>query len=132
MFWRKTISGNDFTTHRVFGCAWKIEFSKNQFHLIVNIMPLTWKMVYIFIFTSNYFQRCAKREREREREYPTLVSSRRQDCTTTEIAPQHRRHHLDRYHPKPISSAPTLPISFLFSTQSSSPPPILSSRSRRP
>ena len=64
LFWRKTILGNDFTPHHVFGSAWKIEFSGKQFHLTVNIMPLIRKLVYISIFTSNYFWRRAKRERE--------------------------------------------------------------------
>ena len=69
LFWCKTISGNDFTPHRVFGCAWKIEFFGKQFHLTVNIMPLTRKLVYISIFASNHFRiRRTKRERERERE----------------------------------------------------------------
>ena len=127
MFWCKTISGNDFTPHYVFGCAWKIEFSGNQFHLTVNIMPLTRKMVYISIFTSNHFRRRAKRERT-----PAPASSHRRDRTTIEIAPQHWHRHLDRHHPrlihpKSISSAPTLPISFSFSTQSSLTPSISSS-----
>ena len=67
LFWRKTISGNDFTPHRVFGCAWKIEFSGKAFHLAVNIMALTLKLFYISIFTSNHFQTQMHRERERER-----------------------------------------------------------------
>ena len=68
LFWRKTISGNDFTPHRVFGCAWKIEFSGKAFHLTVNIMALTRKLFYISIFTSNHFRTQTRRERERERE----------------------------------------------------------------
>ena len=67
MFWSKTISGNDFTPHRVFGCAWKIEFSGKAFHLAVNIMALTRKLFYISIFTSNHFRTQTRREREREK-----------------------------------------------------------------
>ena len=65
LFWRKTISGNDFTPHRVFGCTWKIEFFGNQFHLTVCFMALTRKLVYIFIFTSKHF-RVSNAEREKE------------------------------------------------------------------
>ena len=69
MFWSKTISGNDFTPHRVFGCAWKIKFSGKAFHLTVCFMALTRKLVYISIFSSNHFWVSdAQRERERERE----------------------------------------------------------------
>ena len=68
LFWRKTISGNDFTPHRVFGCAWKIEFSGKAFHLAVNIMALTLKLIYISIFTSNHFWTQTHKEGERERE----------------------------------------------------------------
>jgi len=126
LIWRKTILGNNFTPHRVFGCAWKIEFSGKQFHLTVNIMPLTRKLVYISIFISNHFRRRIKRERERERE---IAPHPRHVDAATKIAPQHRRCHLDRHHPKPISLALALPISFSFSTQSSSAPPISSSQS---
>ena len=35
LFWLQTISGNNFTPHRVFGYAWKIEFSEKAFHLTV-------------------------------------------------------------------------------------------------
>ena len=96
LFWHKTILGNDFTPHRVFGCVWKIEFSGNQFHLTVNIMPLTQKMVYISIFTSNHFQRRTNRDRERERkkrEYPSTGefalprSHHHRDCTPTPTPP---------------------------------------------
>ena len=75
LFWRKTISGNDFTPHRVFGCAWKIEFSGKAFHLAVNIMALTLKLIYISIFTSNHFRTQMHRERERERKKRSLVLS---------------------------------------------------------
>ena len=67
LFWRKTISRNDFTPHRVFGCAWKIEFSGKAFHLTVNIMALTRKLFYISIFTSKNFRTQTRKERERER-----------------------------------------------------------------
>ena len=75
MFWRKTISGNDFTPHRVFGYAWKIEFSGKAFHLAVNIMALTRKLFYISIFTSNHFQTQTRREREREREREEIIGT---------------------------------------------------------
>ena len=65
---RKTISGNGFTPHCVFGCAWKIEFSGKQFHLTVCFMALTRKIFYTSIFPSNDFQTQTRRERERERE----------------------------------------------------------------
>ena len=69
LFLRKTISGNDFTPHCVFGCAWKIKFFGKTFPLTVCFMVLTRKLVYISIFTTNHFRVSdAKRERERERE----------------------------------------------------------------
>ena len=68
MFWCKTISGNYFTPHQLFGCAWKIEFSKKAFHLTVCFMAFTWKLVNISIFTSNYFWTQTRKEREREKE----------------------------------------------------------------
>ena len=81
----------------------------------------------------------AKRERERREialQHPGAMRSRHRVRTTIKIAPQHWCCHLDRHHPrsihlKPISSAPTLPISFSFSTQSSPVLPISSSRSHR-
>ena len=99
MFWCKTILGNDFTPHRMFGCAWKIKFSGKAFQLIVCFMALTRKLVYIFIFTTNHFRVSdAQRERERERKlsiHPKL------------IAPQHRRHHISRTTTK-IASPPKI------------------------
>ena len=69
LFWHKTISGNDFTHHYVFGCAWKIKFFGKTFHLTVCFEALIWKLVYTFIFTSNHFQtHQSRKERERERE----------------------------------------------------------------
>ena len=74
LFWRKTISGNDFTPHCVFGCAWKIKFFGKTFPLTVCFMVLTRKLVYIFIFTTNHFRVSdAQREREREREISSLT-----------------------------------------------------------
>ena len=70
MFWCKTISGNGFTPHCVFGCTWKIEFSGKPFQLTVNIMALTWKIFYISIFTSNHF-RTSDAQRERARREST-------------------------------------------------------------
>ena len=74
LFWHKTILGNDFTPHRVFGCAWKIEFSGKAFHLTVNIMALTQKLFYISIFTSNHFRTQTHKEGEREREREEITS----------------------------------------------------------
>ena len=68
LFWCKTISGNDFTPHHVFGCTWKIEYSGKQFQLTVCFMALTWKIFYISIFTTNDFRTQTHKERERERE----------------------------------------------------------------
>jgi len=31
LFWCKIISGNDFTPHHVFGCAWKKKFPEKHF-----------------------------------------------------------------------------------------------------
>ena len=66
LFWHKTISGNDFTHHYVFGCAWKIKFFGKAFQLTVCFMALTRKLVYISIFTTNHFLVSDMRERERE------------------------------------------------------------------
>ena len=49
----------------------------------------------------------------------------------TDRTPLRSHHHRRPIHPKPISSASSLPISFSFSTQSSSASPISSSRSHR-
>ena len=64
LFWRKTISGNDFTPHCVFGCTWKIKFSRKAFPLTVCFMALTRKMVHIFIFATKHF-RVWRTKRER-------------------------------------------------------------------
>ena len=90
MFWCKTISGNNFTPHRVFGCTWKIEFSGKAFHLAVNIMALTRKLFYISIFTSNHFWTQTRRERERKRE--------RRDHW---YSPSHKLTHSQRAPPSP-------------------------------
>ena len=108
MFWRKTISGNDFTPHYVFGCTWKIKFSRKAFHLVVCFMALTRKLVYISIFTSNHFWVSdAQRERERERE--ERVTDPPKTDRTPALAPPSRSHHHrdrtpDRSHPTKIAS----------------------------
>ena len=73
----------------MFGCAWKIKFSRKAFQLTVCFMALTRKLVYTFIFITNYFRVSdAQREREREkRELPIHPKP---------IAPQHRRRHISR------------------------------------
>ena len=126
MFWRKTISGNDFTPHCVFGCTRKIKFSRKSFHLTVCFMALTRKLVYISIFTSNHFWVSdAQRERERERE--ERITDPPKTDRTPALAPPSRSHHHrdrtpDRSHPtkiasplktdpsKPILSASSLPM----------------------
>ena len=76
LFWRKTISGNDFTPHCVFGCTWKIKFSRKAFPLTVCFMALTQKMVHIFIFATKHFRVWrTKREREREKRSPHSLLS---------------------------------------------------------
>ena len=75
LFWRKTISGNDFTPHCVFGCAWKIKFSGKAFQLTMCFMALTWKLVYISIFTTNHFRVSdAQTEKKREKEREEITS----------------------------------------------------------
>ena len=66
LFWFQIILGYHFTPYRVSGCAWKIEFSRKQFHLIVCFMALTQKIFYTSIFASNDFRTQTRRERERE------------------------------------------------------------------
>ena len=70
LFWRKSILGNGFPGHRVFGCTWKIKFFGKPFHLTVCFYALTRKLVYSFIFTLNHFRthQSAKRERERDKD----------------------------------------------------------------
>ena len=60
---------------QVFGCAWKINFSKIIFNWLCVLMDLTQKWFEVKIFTSNHFQTHAQRERERERELSTSTSS---------------------------------------------------------
>ena len=52
---------------RMFGRAWKINFSENIFSWPCVLMA-TQKLVLVKIFTSNHFRTYAQRERERERE----------------------------------------------------------------
>ena len=93
LFWCKTILGNDFTPHRMFGCAWKIKFSGKAFQLIVCFMALTRKLVYIFIFTTNHF-RVSDAQRERERE--KVIDPPKTDRTPTPAPPYISHHHQDR------------------------------------
>ena len=51
---------------RVFGYAWKINFSENIFSWPCVLMALTRKLVSVKIFNSNHFRTHAQRERERE------------------------------------------------------------------
>ena len=124
----------------------------------MRLWPRKWFEVKIF--TSNNFQvRRAEREREREREREKSLWCRRAQSPdlappqtrrwdrAVEFAPprsSHRDHrrHCSRSRPKVdrrcryrsrsrCSSAPLLPISFSFLTQSSSALPISSSRSHR-
>ena len=96
MFWCKTISGNDFTPHCVFGCAWKIKFSEKTFQLTVCFMALTRKLVYIFIFTTNHFRVSdAQREREKEERVTDPPKTDRNPAPVPP-APQHWRHHISR------------------------------------
>ena len=52
---------------RVFGCAWKINFSEIIFSWPGVLKALTRKWFEVKTFTSNHFQTHAQRERERER-----------------------------------------------------------------
>ena len=106
MFWCKTISGNDFTPHCVFGCAWKIKFSGKSFQLTLCFMALTRKLVYTFIFTTNHFrvsdvQRESKRERERKKRelpiHPKLIAPQHRRCQhRIPVPPYISHHHRDR------------------------------------
>ena len=53
---------------RVFGCAWKINFSKIIFKWPCVFKALTQKWFEVKIFTSNHFQTHAQRQRKRKRE----------------------------------------------------------------
>ena len=105
MFWCKTISGNDFTLHCVFGCAWKIKFSGKTFQLTVCFMALTWKLVYISIFITNHF-RVSDTQRERERE--RVPDPPKTDRTPASAPPSRSNHHRDftpdQSHPIKIAS----------------------------
>ena len=63
LFWCKIILGNHFIPHCMFGCAWKIEFFRKQFHLTVNIC-----FTFLFSLQTIFRLRLTKRERERERD----------------------------------------------------------------
>ena len=51
---------------RVFGCAWKINFSEIIFSWLSVLKALTRKWFEVKIFTSNHFQTHAQRKRKRE------------------------------------------------------------------
>ena len=123
------------------------EFSRKKFQLTVKLRPLTWKIFSAKILPSNHSRRCAKRERERERththkhrererERERSQTQKTQDRRTTSeivkpeiVAP---RTHEPRVTPcQSHRQVASLPISFSFSTQSSSAPLISSSRSHR-
>ena len=118
LFWRKSISGNDFTPHRVFGCAWKIKFSGKAFHLTVCFVALTRKLVYIFIFTSNHFQtHQTRKDRESERERRKKLAHSQSHRSTRST---HTKS-LTPIHPQSLQAPPTVhPQSLLSSTHSSS------------
>ena len=69
LFWRKTISGNHFTPHCVFGCAWKIEFFGKTISFDREYYGFDPEIVLHFYFHFKPFPDSdAQRERERERE----------------------------------------------------------------
>ena len=102
-------------------------------------MALTRKLVYIFIFTTNHFQ-VSDTQREREREErvthrvnqlqpsngvastpapsPTSRSHHHWDRTPNRSHPSRSHHHRRLIHPKPISSAPSLPMTDLVALSS--------------
>ena len=106
------------------------------------LCPGNW---FTFLFSLQIISGLRHAKRERERELPIHLKpiapqhQCRQHPSTgvaIQIAPQHWCRHLDRHHPrlihpKLISSASTLPISFSFLTQCSSTPSISSSQSHR-
>ena len=69
MFWCKTISGNDFTPHCMFGCTWKIKFSKKHFIWPCKIWlwPENWFTFLFSLQTISRSQTRKKRDKERER-----------------------------------------------------------------
>ena len=106
---------------RVFGYAWKINFSEGIWSWPCKMRLWPWKWFEVKIFTSNHFRvRRAKREREREK---SLRRRRTQSLDRT--PPQTRRWDRAVEFAPPRSSAPL--FSFSFSTQSWSAPslPIL-------
>ena len=122
----------------VFGCAWKINFLKVIWSWLCKMRLWPRKWFGVKIFTWNHFRvRCAKREREKRLRHRWNQSPDRAPPKT-----RRREHQLRRSRPKAnrrrryrsrsrCSSAPLLPISFSFLTQSSSALPISSSRSHR-
>ena len=102
-------------------------------------MALTRKLVYIFIFTTNHFQ-VSDTQREREREErvthrvnqlqpsngvastpapsPTSRSHHHWDRTPNRSHPSRSHHHRRLIHPKPISSALSLPMTDLVALSS--------------
>ena len=68
LFWLQITSRNTFLEMRVFGCAWKINFSEIIFSWPGVLKALTQKWFEVKIFTLNHFRTHAQRERERERE----------------------------------------------------------------
>ena len=102
-------------------------------------MALTRKLVYIFIFTTNHFQ-VSDTQREREREErvthrvnqlqpsngvastpapsPTSRSHHHWDRTPNRSHPSRSHHHRRLIHPKPISSASSLPMTDLVTLSS--------------
>ena len=93
MFWCKTIKGNYFTPHRVFGCAWKIEFSEKQNFPENNF---SWPCV-LWLWPGKYFAllfslqmisglRHAKREREHKERLERVRSGSRRRAQTTAIS----------------------------------------------
>ena len=71
---------------RVFGCAWKINFSEIIFNWPGVLKALTWKWFEVKIFTSNHFRTYTQRERERESLRLRLRQLRRsQPLTSTSL-----------------------------------------------
>ena len=92
-------------------------------------MALTRKLVYISIFTTNHFQVSdMQREREREERVTDPPKINRTPAPTPPSRSNHHRdhtpprsHHQRRpIHPKPISSAPSLPMTNLVTLSISS------------
>ena len=117
----------------MFGCAWKIKFFGKTFQLTVcfRLWPGNWFTFLFSLQTISKSQTCKERERELPiHPKPIAPQHRRRhlDRTTTEISPQtsltppRSHHHGWPIHPKPISSASSLPMTNL----------VAHDRSRRP